>query len=344
MFAFKLAYVASCVAILAAPVTSTVYISTPPNNCNAYDENDVDTSACLANKINQGGLGLLVIDQQVSFHPGGSLAIATANEDAARIAAFLSNHSSELDQVVLTMDSHQRYHIAHGIFWQNATGDPPELYTTIHAQNISDGVWMPRDASLHDYVLTYTQSLEASGKFSLTVWPEHCLIGSHGHNIVSDVLDAALEWTKQSLKPIEYVMKGSNPFTEHYSALRAEYELPYDPSTSLNTELIKTLQRSSKLVIVGEALSHCVNFTVRDLVDNWPAERLSDLIILTDCSSPVAGYEAEAEVRLQSGGVCEGAASRRLTSSCLPRRLTQEFLSDMAALGLTLTTSAEFYA
>ncbi|KAL4088295.1 hypothetical protein PRIC1_012719 [Phytophthora ramorum] len=316
MFSTKLAYVVSCMAVLVVPAASTVFISTPPNNCSAYDENDVDTSACLANKINEGGLGILVIDQQVSFHPGGSLAIATANEDAARIAAFISNHTSALDQVVLTMDSHQRYHIAHGIFWENATGSSPEPYTTIYAQNISDGVWRPRDASLHDYVLAYTESLEASGKFSLTVWPEHCLIGSTGHNIVTNVLDAALEWTKESLKPIQYVMKGSNPFTEHYSALRAEYELPYDPSTSLNTELIKTLQRSSKLVIVGEALSHCVNFTVRDLVESWPADRLSDLIILTDCSSPVAGYEAEAE----------------------------QFLSDMAALGLTLTTSAEFSA
>ncbi|OWZ20888.1 hypothetical protein PHMEG_0004638 [Phytophthora megakarya] len=257
---------------------------------------------------------MLVIDQQVSFHPGGSLAIATANEDAARIAAFISNHTSELNQVVLTMDSHQRYHIAHGIFWQNATGESPEPFTTIYAQNISDGVWMPRDSSLNDYVLAYTRSLEASGKFSLTIWPEHCLIGSPGHNIVPDVLASALAWTRESLKPIQYVMKGSNPYTEHYSALKAEYELPYDPSTSLNTELIKTLQRSSKLVIVGEALSHCVNFTVRDLVKLWPVDRLSDLIILTDCSSPVAGYEEEAE----------------------------EFFQDMAALGLTFTTSTEF--
>ncbi|KAG6961996.1 hypothetical protein JG688_00008827 [Phytophthora aleatoria] len=236
-----------------------------------------------------GGLGILVIDQQVSFHPGGSLAIDSANADAARI---ISNHTSELSQVVLTLDSHQRYHIAHGIFWENEAGESPSPFTTIYAQNITDGVWKPRDSSLHDYVLAYTQSLEAN------------------------VLESALEWTKESLKPIQYVMKGSNPFTEHYSALKAEYELPYDPSMSLNTALIKSLQRAGKLVIVGEALSHCVNFTVRDLVDNWPVDRLSDLVILTGCSSAVAGFEAEAE----------------------------QFLKDMAAKGLTLTTSTEFNA
>ncbi|RLN52406.1 hypothetical protein BBJ28_00024073 [Nothophytophthora sp. Chile5] len=272
-------------------------------------ESDVARAARLADEVPQGGLGLLVIDQQVSFHPGGSLAIPTANEDAARIAAFLTNHSSELAQVVLTMDSHQRYHIAHGIFWEDDAGESPDPYTSISAQNITDGVWKPRDSSLDDYVLAYTQSLEASGKFSLTIWPEHCVIGSPGHNIVPDVLAAALEWTKESLKPIQYVMKGSNPFTEHYSALKAEYELPYDPSTSLNTALIKSLQRADKLVIVGEALSHCVNYTVRDLVASWPAERLSDLVILTDCSSPVTGFEAEAEVRLPLALACSNSAT-----------------------------------
>ncbi|KAK1929292.1 hypothetical protein P3T76_015244 [Phytophthora citrophthora] len=194
-------------------------------------KHDVTEDAQRAGSIPSGGVAILVIDQQVSFHPGGSLAIPTANDDAARIAAFISNHTSELSQVVLTMDSHQRYHIAHGIFWTNDAGVSPQPFTTISAKDIENGRWKPRDSSLKDYVLEYTKSLEASGKFSLTIWPEHCVIGSPGHNIVPDVLASALEWTKKSLKPIQYVMKGSNPFTEHYSALKAEYELPYDPST-----------------------------------------------------------------------------------------------------------------
>ncbi|KAE9318554.1 hypothetical protein PF008_g18477 [Phytophthora fragariae] len=71
MISAPLAFFMSCVAMLTTPAASTVYISTPPNNCSAYDEGDVDASACLANKINEGGIGLLIIDQQVSFHPGG---------------------------------------------------------------------------------------------------------------------------------------------------------------------------------------------------------------------------------------------------------------------------------
>jgi nicotinamidase/pyrazinamidase len=230
MLLSKFSWVASSAALLLSAVAAG---STTGNqkDCATGFESDVERAARLANEIPQGGLGILVIDQQVSFHPGGSLAIGSANEDAARIAAFISDHTSELSQVVLTMDSHQRYHIAHGIFWEDEAGESPDPFTTIYAQNITDGMWKPRDASLKDYVLAYTESLEAKGKFSLTIWPEHCIIGSPGHNIVPDVLEAALEWTKQSLEPIQYVKKGSNPFTEHYSALKAEYELPYDPST-----------------------------------------------------------------------------------------------------------------
>uniref|UniRef100_M4BYZ0 Uncharacterized protein n=1 Tax=Hyaloperonospora arabidopsidis (strain Emoy2) TaxID=559515 RepID=M4BYZ0_HYAAE len=269
-----------------------------------------------AGAVPAGGLCLLVIDQQVDFHPGGSLAIPTANEDAARIAAFIQQHTSKLKQLVLTLDSHQRYHIAHASFWENADGHWPEAFTLITAKDVAAGVWRPRDASLKEYVLAYTSALESSGKFTLCIWPEHCIIGSPGHNVVSNVHAAAMEWTKVALKPVQYVIKGSNSFTEHYSALKAEIELPYDFTTSLNQSLVESLGRADKVIVCGEALSHCVNYTVRDLVTAWPQDRRQDLVILTDCTSPVPGFETAGE----------------------------EFLRDMAAKGVTLTTSAQFSA
>ncbi|KAG2783680.1 hypothetical protein PC129_g17751 [Phytophthora cactorum] len=314
----KIVNMCACLVLLLVPSLAVIPPAVIPSAIEAayndFVKHDVADDAEQAESIPLGGLAILVIDQQVSFHPGGSLAVPTANEDAARIAGFITNHTSELSQIVLTMDSHQRYHIAHGIFWKNDAGESPQPFTTITSKDIKNGVWMPRDSSLSDYVLAYTKTLEASGKFSLTIWPEHCLIGSPGHNIVPNVLASALKWTKKSLKPIQYVMKGSNPFTEHYSALKAEYELPYDPSTNLNKKLIKSLQRANKVVIVGEALSHCVNYTVRDLVAAWPKKRLCDLVILTDCSSPVPGFEEPAK----------------------------QFLRDMAAKGVTLMTSTQF--
>lgn len=192
---------------------------------------DVAAAAERAGSVTSGGLCVLIIDQQVDFHPRGSLAIPTANEDAARIAAFITANKDKITQLVLTLDSHQRYHIAHGIFWENAAGESPSPFTLISNKDIADGLWRPRNPDLKEYVLEYTKSLEDSGKFILCIWPEHCVIGTPGHNIVDNVHAAALEWTKHSQKPVQYVMKGTNCFTEHYSALKAEFQLPYDPAT-----------------------------------------------------------------------------------------------------------------
>ncbi|TMW61476.1 hypothetical protein Poli38472_012667 [Pythium oligandrum] len=190
----------------------------------------------------------------------------------------------------------------------------PDPFTAITHQDVVNGLWKPRDETLKDYVLAYTSALESSKKFVLNIWPEHCIIGTPGHNIVSNVHAAALEWAKKKKMGIQYVLKGTNSFTEHYSALRAEYKLSYDPATKLNQELIDNLAKASKVAIVGEALSHCVNYSVRDLVANWPASRRKDLYVFTDCSSAVTGFESVGE----------------------------EFVADMKTAGLNVIKSTEF--
>jgi nicotinamidase-related amidase len=47
---------------------------------------------------------------------------------------------------------------------------------------------------LQSYCLKYTRRLEAGGKFKLTIWPDHCLIGSDGHAIEQHIQEAVREW------------------------------------------------------------------------------------------------------------------------------------------------------
>jgi len=58
---------------------------------------------------------LLIIDPQKDFHPGGNLAIPTANKDAARIANLIANHAEEIDDIVVTLDTHQKMDIDSGV-------------------------------------------------------------------------------------------------------------------------------------------------------------------------------------------------------------------------------------
>ncbi|ETI50525.1 hypothetical protein F443_05954 [Phytophthora nicotianae P1569] len=157
----KIVKIFACLAILLIPslaiIPPAVIASTIETVYSEFVKHDVVDDAELAGSIPLGGLAILVIDQQVSFHPGGSLAIPTANEDAARIAAFITNHTSELSQIILTMDSHQRYHIAHGIFWMNDAGESPQPFTTITSKDINPPP--PNPADFHLFKLHYTAPL-----------------------------------------------------------------------------------------------------------------------------------------------------------------------------------------
>ena len=97
-------------------------------------------------------------------------------------------------------------------------------------------------------------------------------------------------------KPVNFVYKGSNIFTEHYSAIRAEVPDPEDRQTVTNMGVIKILKNSDRIIVCGEALSHCVKYTVNDIIEYIPEEKL---YILDDCSSPVTGFEEQGKAFLR---------------------------------------------
>jgi nicotinamidase/pyrazinamidase len=261
---------------------------------------------------------LLLIDVQRDFHPGGTLAIPTADTDAKRIATFLVEHSSRIKRVVATLDAHLKLHIAHPGFWVSGADGitHPEPFTAISSNDLVNGVWRPRsdltiprgtideavfgslenlsdpngDLDLVKYCIEYTKRLEEKGKFQLVVWPEHCLIGSDGFSVVDEVNEALKQWSDQSGASVEWVLKGTNILTECYSALAAE--VPVNEQTSFNGSLQSSLEDTETLLVCGQAMSHCVNYTLGDIVDHWPKDRLSQITLLTDCASSVPGFEA----------------------------------------------------
>ena len=230
-------------------------------------------------------LTLLIIDPQVDFHPGGSLAVPGADEDSLRIQQFIREYINDIEDIVVTQDSHHLNHIAHGVFWEDKNGNSPEPFSVITHKDVCQGVWIPRNRSRVDYCKQYTKDLEGKGKFQLTIWPEHCLMGTPGHCVVKPINTALLEWSRHQKKEVEYVMKGQNSLTEMYSALMAEVPMPDDLSTHLNSKLLRRLQSSRQIVVCGQALSHCVNFTVRDLVAHWRSEKSRIHIMRDGCSS-----------------------------------------------------------
>jgi nicotinamidase/pyrazinamidase len=258
---------------------------------------------------NMKRIHLLIIDPQNDFcdlpeayrpadpHSGRPIApalpVSGAHADMQRLGRFIADGSAGIGAITLTLDSHQRVDIAHPTFWHTETGGEVAPFTPITAAQVRQGRFRPRDPDARSRTLAYLDELESRGRYTLMVWPVHCEIGSWGHNVHADVKAACNQWEERSLDHVEFVTKGTNPWTEHYSAMQAEVPDADDPDTQLNRALIERLDRADLIVIGGEASSHCVKATTEHLVDNLPGERLARVVLLTDCMSPVPGFEAQ---------------------------------------------------
>lgn len=269
---------------------------------------------------------LLIIDPQNDFCdlpasacPAGespSLPVTGAHEDMQRIATLIDTCGTAISEISITLDSHQHLDIAHPTFWQQGDGSTVNPFTQITAAEVRNGVYQPRQAEALPRTLAYLDALEATGRYFHMVWPVHCEIGTWGHNVHSDVRAAYNRWEESRLAIVNKVVKGTNPWTEHYSAIKAEVPDPEDDDTQLNAALIAQLQAADLVLITGEAGSHCVKATTEHIVEQFAATDLNRLVILKDCMSPVTGFEAQ----------------------------YQGFLQDMQARGVRIATSVEIMA
>lgn len=260
---------------------------------------------------------VLLIDCQNDFVTG-SLRVDGAEQDMKNTAAFLRKYSTYISDIHLTLDSHTIFDIAHPKFWRDAQGNHPLPFTTITLSDVENKRWQPVASKCYRRVKAYVKELEKRGRYQLTVWPEHCLIGSWGHCIQDDVLQAVHEWEGSPAKA-HYVTKGVNPWTEHYSAVMAEFPDPEDPKTQLNAEFLEMLESADLVIVAGEASSHCVLSTVQDIMDKLGSTDFSKkLVLLLDCMSPVPGFEQNAEnffINAQKNGVALSVSDASIVSA-----------------------------
>jgi nicotinamidase-related amidase len=243
---------------------------------------------------------LLIIDPQNDFCdiPGAALPVTGADADMRRLAALIHAEAGRIDAITVTLDSHQRLDIAHPGFWRQGDGGEVPPFTAITAAQIESGRFVPREAAALPRALAYAKALEAQGRYTLMVWPVHCEIGTWGHNVHAELHAALVAWQLARQRNVGYVIKGTNPWTEHYSALQAEVP-DEDPGTQLNRGLIAELDRFEQVLVAGEASSHCVKATVEHLAEHLAPARLT---LLRRCMSPVGGFEAQAEAFIAAMG------------------------------------------
>jgi len=251
---------------------------------------------------------LVAVDVQNSFClPGFELYVGGrsgtgAVDDNRRLCEFIYRHLHRITQICPTMDTHQLMQIFHPIFLVDEMGNHPPPFTLVAEKDLNAGRWkfnpclskslgvIPGYGQSH--LLSYARKLRESGKYDLTIWPYHAMLGGIGHALVAAVEEAVFFHGVARCSQPSFEVKGKNPLTEHYSVLGPEVlQGPgEEPIGQRNTELIDLLLRFDAVIIAGQAKSHCVAWTVSDLLEEIRArdDRLARKVyLLEDCTSPV---------------------------------------------------------
>jgi len=214
------------------------------------------------------------------------------------------------------LDSHNYVHIAHPCWWVDSAGNHPDPYTVISVDDVKNGKWRAINPSLNAYSLKYVETLQTNGRYMLIIWPYHCLIATEGHNVMPNVMKSLLEW-EEKFRVVNKITKGSNLYTEHYSALKADVPNDEDNTTMMNEKLVTMLQKDDNdILIAGEALSHCVANTIRDIANEFSDEQVKRFVLLEDACSNVENYEY----------------------------LGEEFVKDMVAKGMRVAKTTDYFA
>src|SRR5688572_11706516 len=118
------------------------------------------------------------------------------------------------------------------------------------------------------------------------------MLGGIGHALVSSVEEALFFHSMARTTQYDINIKGDKPFTENYSVIGPE--VLTGPIGELlgthNTKFIEQLQQYDRLIIAGQAKSHCVAWTVSDLLEDiamLDLELAKKVYLLEDCTSPV---------------------------------------------------------
>ncbi len=256
-------------------------------------------------------VGLLLIDVQNTFClPNGQLYVAGqsgrgAVDDSIRLARFIYRELGNLSKIYCTMDTHESMQIFHRMFWIDQNGNHPGPATTISAADVAAGTWAVNPAmagnlmdnpskyvGLQNYAQHYVDTLHAKGRYDLMVWPHHAMLGGADHALVSLIQEAVFfhSVARQSRPRIE--VKGGNPLTENYSVLGAEVLTTKDGMAvaQRNVQFIEMLLQNDYLIIAGQAKSHCVAWTIHDLLTDIQANDpalAKKIYLLGDCTSPV---------------------------------------------------------
>ena len=249
-------------------------------------------------------IAVILVDYQHDFiDPTGTLYVPGSQEDIARFLTWFYTNAHRITSIYASLDTHLPFQIFYSSWWKNPkTGEHPQPFTVITADDVSNMRWVP--VIQPDWSVRYVHQLQQQAKKDLMIWPYHTMEGTLGHMLAAPISEA-IAWhsAARNTQPT-YVEKGRTIRTEYYGIFGAEIPDPEDPESSLNVTLLDTVMKHDQVYVAGEAKSHCVLETERQLVGRFAnaPDMLKRMHFLKDCTSsvqhPVIDFDALANTEL----------------------------------------------
>ena len=253
----------------------------------------------------QERIAVVLVDYQYDFvAPDGSLYVPGSQEDIARFLVWFYTNAQRISSVYTSLDTHLPLQIFFSSWWRSPeTGQPPLPFTEITVEDITNNVWTPlfeQEWSIH-----YVHMLKQKAKKNLMIWPYHTMQGTLGHMLSAPISEALAWYSAARNTQAMYIVKGLTTRSEFYGIFGAEIADPKDATSNLNITLLDAVMKHDRVYIAGEAKSHCVLESERQLIDHFKnqPEFMKRLHILTDCTSsvkhPLIDFEALTESELK---------------------------------------------
>ncbi len=250
----------------------------------------------IPSKENKERILFIGIDVQQDFMDGGALGVPGAMDDVGRMTRFLYEHMDKITDIAVSLDTHTPHQIFHPCWWEDENGCHPDPYTVITSADLHAGKWSaPSDEGASR---EYVEHLEQEAKKALCIWPYHCLEGTPGAAMEDRFAKMVYFHSVAKKSRPQRIQKGQDPLSEMYGIIRPEY----DTKGYKNQALLDWLAAFDRIYVAGEAKSHCVLESVRQILEHYELrpEVTEKIYILEDCMSSIPGYEEMTEETLEN--------------------------------------------
>lgn len=231
---------------------------------------------------------LLIIDPQNDFvNPEGTLYVNGGEKSIKNLSEWIKENKVEIDEIVITQDTHLSFHIGHSMFWSSC----PPAFSTIDPEEVLEGKYKSIDENEDSvaHLREYMKGIKELGK-KHTIWPEHCILGSWGWCFPNDLVEALNIWSLcKKGKQYRILQKGLYPWGEAYSV----FTYADGVDTLVGEQISTLLHNSEKIFVAGVAKDYCVAYSVEDLVKYGYSKKL---VFLDDCMAAIDSSNSNLEI------------------------------------------------